>query len=556
VVAQERKAAKPNSDSIARSKKIWERLRRKSHVPKEERKALVTELFAIITGRVRDFVFKHDSVRVIQTAVKYANQEQRRLIAGELKGSYRSLAESRYAKFLIAKLVVGDNEIRDLVIPEFYGNVKKLIRHPEAAWIMDDIYRTIATPEQKARLLREWYGDEFVIFHDKVDKKGSNMDLKQLLGEHPEKRAPIMQHLKELTNHLVQQKKTGFTMLHDALLQYFLNCSPGGVEALEVLQTLRDDEDGECMKNLAFTRSGARLVCFALAYGGSKDRRTILKLFKGVMRMLASDANGHCVLLTAMDVVDDTVMTFKSIFPELLGKDLGEEERQQALLAQIKEPTSRIPLLYLFDSGMPRYLLLPNDIQILEEMHRIRETTSKKDAQIRRQELVKSLSQPLLELVKQETKALASTSFGCQFIREVIFGATGEKADALEAVASLAKDEPDIASTLHARRMLKDLVQGGPFDSKVKQVQPINPPLGFETVLYARCRDEIHTSWALGTQSFVVVALLESHALKEHDDLVDALRGLVPELEKACQGSEKQKGNAGATILLQKLKEL
>ncbi|KAL8864416.1 MAG: hypothetical protein Q9198_009876, partial [Flavoplaca austrocitrina] len=37
-LAQERKAAKPNADSIARSKKLWERLRRKSHVPLEERK--------------------------------------------------------------------------------------------------------------------------------------------------------------------------------------------------------------------------------------------------------------------------------------------------------------------------------------------------------------------------------------------------------------------------------------------------------------------------------------------------------------------------------------
>jgi len=33
-LAKERKAAKPNSDIIGRSKKIWERLRRKSHVPK------------------------------------------------------------------------------------------------------------------------------------------------------------------------------------------------------------------------------------------------------------------------------------------------------------------------------------------------------------------------------------------------------------------------------------------------------------------------------------------------------------------------------------------
>jgi len=105
-MAKERKAAKPNADSIARSKKIWERLRRKSHVPLDERRTLVNELFEILMGKVKDFVFKHDSVRVVQCALKYANMEQRKMIARELKGDYRSLAESRYAKFLIGKMLV------------------------------------------------------------------------------------------------------------------------------------------------------------------------------------------------------------------------------------------------------------------------------------------------------------------------------------------------------------------------------------------------------------------------------------------------------------------
>lgn len=59
-----------------------------------------------MTGHFKDFVFKHDAVRVVQTAVKYANLEQRKMIAKELKGDYRSLAESKYAKFLIGKLLV------------------------------------------------------------------------------------------------------------------------------------------------------------------------------------------------------------------------------------------------------------------------------------------------------------------------------------------------------------------------------------------------------------------------------------------------------------------
>lgn len=105
MLAKERKAAKPNADIIERSKKLWEKLRLKSHTEKEERNKLVVELFEIVTGRVKDFVFKHDSVRVVQCAVKYSNMEQRRMIARELKGEFKTLAEGKYSKFLIAKLL-------------------------------------------------------------------------------------------------------------------------------------------------------------------------------------------------------------------------------------------------------------------------------------------------------------------------------------------------------------------------------------------------------------------------------------------------------------------
>jgi pumilio homology domain family member 6 len=78
----------------------------KSHVQLDERKKLVEELFGIISGNIKEFVFKHDSVRVVQCALKYANMEQRKMITRELKGEFKNLAESRYAKFLIAKLLV------------------------------------------------------------------------------------------------------------------------------------------------------------------------------------------------------------------------------------------------------------------------------------------------------------------------------------------------------------------------------------------------------------------------------------------------------------------
>lgn len=552
VEKQERKAAKPNADSIARSKKLWERLRRKSHVPKEERKVLVTELFDVITGRVKDFVFKHDSVRVIQTALKYANVDQRKMIARELKGEYKTLAESKYAKFLIGKMLVhGDEETRDLVVPEFYGHVRRMIKHSEASWILDDIYRGIATPSQKAMLLREWYGAEFALF--KSSEAGSvSADLKQILEDHPEKRTPILRSLHDLVNLLVQKKTTGFTMLHDAMLQQFLNFTPGSEEATEFIELLKGDEEGDLLKNIAFTKSGARLVCLALAYGNAKDRKQILRTYKETIKTLAYDAYGHQVLLAVYDVIDDTVLVSKSVFTELVGKEPLSDSQQQDVLQAVNHINARVTLLYPF-CGKAKAVLPNEDLKLLDEIHRIRNTTSKKDPEVRRKELVASLSPPFLSIIASNAKELVSMSFGCQFISEVLLGAPEGRERVVNAIAALAKGDDETKSLLKspaAGRMLKSLVLGGRFNPTKKGIDLADPPLRFHEVFYSVIKDDI-LDWATGANSFVVVGLLEAAGFPHVEELKEKLskgksrQKLVEAAGSAESGGGKVKGKKG-----------
>ena len=571
-LAKERKGSKPNADAIHRSKKIWERLRRKSHVPSDERKQLVAELFDIISGRVRDFVFKHDSVRVIQCALKYANQEQRRGIVQELKGDIRALAESRYAKFLIAKMVsTGDEQVRDAIIPEFYGHVRRLINHPEASWIVDDIYRQIATPEQKATMLREWYGAEFSLFHRKPDAKASatttqadTADLVKILEKNPEKRKPILQYLLQMINSLIQKKMTGFTMLHDAMLQYFLALTPGSAEHVEFLEILKGDIDaetegggGDLFRNLAFTKSGSRLVCLALAYGSAKDRRIILRVFRNTIEMMAYDPHAKIILLVGLDVCDDTRMSAKTILHELLGKHIEDETKRLGSLQQmVGSKNSRLPILYPM-AGMAKWLISDQDKAMLEEIHAIRNATSKKSPEDRRRELIEYLSEPLLELIaKRADSGIVLSSFGCQFVTETLLCANeSEQKDAARiAVAKLAAfgdptEEEHISRDAAGARMLKTLVLGGQFDPVEKRVKLVEPRLGFGKVLWPFMKEDV-VEWACGEGSFVVVGLLESEDLEEgvKEEVKARVRKGRGRVESAAEG-----GNKGAKIVLEKI---
>lgn len=578
-LAQERRAAKPLADEVYRTKKLWERLRRKSHVPKEERRKLVDELFGIITGRCRDFVLKHDAVRAVQTAIKYSTPDQRRQIARELEGSYAHLAESRYAKFLIGKLLVhDDDEIRDLVLPNFYGKVRKLINHAEASWILDDIYRTVATKEQKAMLLREWYGPEFALREMTKDAKPM-ADLKQMVSDEPSKRGPIMKSLLELINSLVQKKMTGFTMLHDAMLQYFVNTQAGTDEFSEFVELVKGDESGDLLRNMAFTKSGARLVCLLLAHGTSKDRKQLLKAYRDTFLFMAGDAYAHVVMLTAYDVIDDTKLVSKSVFPELLGAK--DEEIAQNVVGAANNAQARTTMLYLFDG--PSKPLFPAshdwDLAVLDEVREIRKTTSKKDDEVRRRELVAALAPQLLAAIAEAPLDLTSTAFGCQFVADVLLSEVDGKAKALGAVAQAAGGDPkrepgsdDATARLHISRtsfggrMLKSLIQGGRFDKGAGKMMQVEPPLGFADVLYPVIRDYV-VDWATGPSSFVVVAMVEAGDFGEANALKKTLRKNRKLLERAAakataeqkvQGGRKGKkadavGNTGSRLLLEKL---
>lgn len=501
---------------------------------------------------MKDFVLKHDSVRVVQTAIKYANPEQKKVIARELAGSYRQLAESRYAKFLIGKLLVqGDDEIRDIIVPEFFGHVRRLIKHPEASWILDDVYRGVATKQQKATILREWYGAEFALFEKDSSEKVSG-DLADILAVDGGKRAPIMRSLQELINHLIQKKMTGFTLLHDAMLQYFLNAKAGTEEITDYLELIKGDEEGDLLKNLAFTKSGARVVCLALAYGTAKDRKQILKTYKDTLQLMAADPNGHTVILTAYEVIDDTKLTSKSIFPELLSKDADKQVDNVILAAN--DLNARTTLLYLFQ-GRSKALFPSShasDLELLAEIDQVRTTTSKKDPEIRRSELAKALSPELLQAIEKAAPALVSTSFGCQLITEVMFGAEGDKSAALKAIAETAAGVPTyvqppsdeegveninppshIATTPFGGKMLKALIAGGRFDPATKAVKVIEPPLNFADILYPNIKDHI-VEWATGSSSFVPLALMESASFSKKDELLKVLKKNQATLQRAA----------------------
>lgn len=529
---EERKLAKPNGERIQHIKQIWERLRVKQGTPAPVRQKLLDEAWAASKDKIKDLVLKHDASRVVQTMFKYSDKEKRVAITKALKGTYVELARSSYGKYLLVKLLhYGSKEIREDVLNELYGNFRKLMRHREGAYVIEDAYRDYATATQKRQIVREFYGSEFAIFKDHA----KDMSLADIIAENPEKRPFLMKNLRVTISAAVQKGSIGFTIIHAAMLEYVKNLDPTTSEKDEFIDIVTEQ-----FAEMVHTNEGSQVASRVLAMASPKERKQLIRSLKDFVDKLAEDEYGHTVLITLFNTVDDTVLVHKAFTAKL-------QEHMPELLAS---KYGRRPFLYLLLGFSPRYFT-KTVLESVAEFDKIKEVTSKKDDEVRRDELKKKFSQFMLDALAAYPTPILRESFGTQSVTEVLLYAEGDKTAAVEAIANAfagSVDNPEHLIQLpYSSRTLRALIQEGHWNAKSKTVDTIPEPTGFKDAFFKAIKPNVG-KWATGDGSFVIVSLLEN--LEDKSDLVAALKekSVRKEIEKAAAD-----GNKGSKLVLEHL---
>ena len=170
-----------------------------------------------------------------------------------------------------------------------------------------------------------------------------------------------MKSLFELISQVVEKNATFLNILHRAMLEYIKNAKSDTTEISEFIELIK-----EHIGLIAFTKDGSQVVMRCLAWGTAKDRKILVKNLKPKASDLYGDEHGYMVLLTMFDVVDDTVLVSKTIFPEI--------QPEGGVLDAATHKYARIPLLYPL-AGRERRLLPPAKCTELEEMDKIRAQT-------------------------------------------------------------------------------------------------------------------------------------------------------------------------------------
>lgn len=213
------------------------------------------------------------------------------------------------------------------------------------------------------------------------------------------------------------------------ILEYLSLCNDNEIQ--DLIELLKEN-----LIHIVHTKEGSKVAQLCLLNSTPKNRKIILKSWKGYISKIAKEEYGHIALITLFECVDDTVLLNKAIISELVKDGLGPEESFCALMRH--KYASRV-VLYLLRGRQKKYL--PSHIyEDLIKNDAIRSQTTKKDQSLREKELLEFISPILLEELEKNMNILIRSRTSGQIIAETVRHAAGEKDALFKSIASLASN--------------------------------------------------------------------------------------------------------------------
>ncbi|KAJ2114676.1 Pumilio y domain member 6 [Coemansia sp. RSA 922] len=408
----DRQQQSSGGDLKIEARKLWEQLRR-GDLDADVRRTHMAAMMELIGGRIKEITLKHDMSRVVQTCIKHGSAEQRAVISGELAGAEIELAKSMYGRHILLRLLKHCPAARARIIAALSGHVRRLVRHKDAAAVVDECYSVYANAAQRWALAAEFYGGECAVMGAHV----TSVDA--ILAESPQRRAGVVAALKASAAPLLEKGTVQHGVVHRVLLD-LVRLSDGADRraAIEALHTLAVE--------MVHTRDGAHCAMLCLLHGSPKDRKALVRSFRPFVRKMALDEHAHAVLIGALDCVDDTVLVAKTLLADAaaLADDL------------LPDTHGRRVLLYALAGRSPHYVG-QDALAVLRAGDAVRAATSKKDPATRRRELAAAAGPPLVAWAERHAAAAVFEPLPSQAVAETLVRAPCDKRRAWDAVLGL-----------------------------------------------------------------------------------------------------------------------
>lgn len=507
------------------AKRIWEELR-EATCTGAQRISLVSRLHQMVQESVMTIVRSHDMSRVCETLYELGSGQVRDSIFSEIRGELLSLSRDKYARhLLLAVLKYGPGEHKTAVGQCFRGRVVGSSGHKFSGEVLETYYRDCATPDQRQRILMEFYGCEFYLLSTPT------MTLRQLIDKYPEKAVIYLTNLRSNLQLLFDKQMFTGMLSHRVLRQYLEYCPVS--DRAEFVSLLRDGLIG-----MIHTEDGAWIARKCIWWGSVKDRKIIIKSFKTHVLQICSDPHAFAVVIALLSCIDDTVLVKKALIPELL----------ENVISLVETEYGRKVIHFLL-SGRDSHFFHPKFLASLSEGDNT--DASKKDSNSREKELLDAVAVPLLHTSSLHCLKWIVDDRMCVLLTSVLTTRALPASDdslrqCLGQLAELVTQplSPDngnhVVNKAAAYMQLKKLIK---FDSERATA---GAPLLSSLILRKISRDQLPHWLSANRTAFLLVLMLET----EVESIVESVKELVKPLGNVAASSK------GAEVLMKKLKKL
>jgi len=248
-------------------------------------------------------------------------------------------------------------------------------------------------------------------------------DLKTLVGDagkDDEKKKRLLNSTREQLELIFNNSEKGavsHAIVHHALWEY--------LQATHEL-TKQDDRDkfrgdmfevcSELLAEMVHTKDGSRAVREFIVEGSAKDRKQIVKCLKPHLERIGADDEAQLVLFCALECIDDTKLTTKSLVQPLTTAPIVDvlatsAAGRRALYAQLVPRSSKHFTVAI--------------VRELASMDEKKTRTSKKDDLVRRDELRAAASAGLIDWATRKADEAIKDTTLAPLLLEILLEADG-----------------------------------------------------------------------------------------------------------------------------------
>lgn len=500
-----RKACEDNEyENLTKIKALWEK-GRVNDIADSKRAEIVAELKELMEGKVESLMFKHDLARVVQLLLRLGKSEDNNFIVQELLPHVCELSKAKYGKFTVNCMLKNTSpKQRKLIFKALKGQFKKLTLHAEAVTVIDTMYNDYATSKERTEMITEFYGKELYLYRDLLSEHFT-----KVIELYPDKKEKVLEELLNHTQVFIEKGLTGHIIVQHLMLQYFLH----GTE--ETIQELVSEKLIEQIVKFVHTKEGSKIAMRCLWYSKAKERKLIIRTFKGHVKDMCMNENGYLVLCALFDCVDDTVLLKKAILSEIM----------ESIDTITMSHCGRLLLNYILAPRSTK-LFPPSIIDFLK----IGDTNSvsKKDPEARRKELLTYASPGIIDNFKDNVESMLMENTRTLLLTSAVTHANCDITDLLTAIVDLLASDLSLVDTTTMHILMRSVQQNKDHQKQFNDIVTSKIPL-----------DDI-TNWAKTNRgAFSVLRLIEQKTTDKHDELVSSLKQSDVSSFEQCAGRDK-----------------